>query len=151
MKILIIIKEVKMKGSIIKKILLSLTAVVFMLGIYPSTVSAAEQSYEIRYVHSAAPAGANVPSKSYTIAATGNNYIRLSCTRFIQQVPNMGYMSQSVSGYSIASRPISSTGIYNVYFSGTNVPRAGIPITVTLSLNGYGDTNPMTVEGKLLY
>lgn len=140
-----------MKDNVIKKVLLSLVAVVFMLGVYPATVNAAEQSYEIRYVHSAAPVGANVPSGSYRIIATGNNYIRLSCTRFVQQVPNMGYMSQSVSGYSIASQPISSTGTYNVYFSGTNVPRYGIPITVTLSLNGYGDANPMTVEGKLLY
>ena len=140
-----------MKDSVIKKILLSLTAVVFMLGIYPTTVSAAEQSYEVRYVHSAAPAGANVPSKSYNITATGNSYIRLSCTRFIQQIPNMGFMSQSVSGYSLASQPISSTGIYNVSFSGTTIPRAGVNLTVTLTLNGYSDSNPMTVEGKLLY
>lgn len=111
----------------------------------------ATKPFYLHYVHSQAGSGANVTNERYSIRATGEDHISLTCTLFEQSIPHFGYMSESGVEYSLKSVPISREDEYTVYFSGNAIPRKGDPIHIILKLNGYGDSNPISAKGNFIY
>lgn len=124
-----------------------ITAVLIACAASISIVATNASAYSLHYAHGA-PSNANALTGSDVAYSTGKGYITVNSTKFYTAISG-AYINASGSTHSTSPLTINQEVSYNLYYSGTTVPKENVRVVVNFSLENYTVSEHVTASGSI--